>query len=270
MVISEIMKDIENKLDRNEIYLILEYVLNKSKTEILTNLTSEITDYEKEKICKIVERRLNNEPLQYITHNQYFYGNKFYVNENVLIPRADTEILVEEVLKIAEQEDNILDLCTGSGCIAISLKKANQKLNVSASDISVDALTIAMINSKINNVNIDFVKSDLFNDVTQRFNIIVSNPPYIRTKDIQDLQKEVKKEPMLALDGGNSGLEYYEKIIENAKNHLTANGLIALEIGYDQAPEVKRILEENNFADIKVIKDYGNNDRVIIAKAINE
>lgn len=268
MVIEQIIKEFENKLDRNEIFIILEYVLNKSKPEILTNLTYEIAKHEKEKIYEIVDRRLNNEPLQYITHNQYFYGNKFYVNENVLIPRADTEILVEEVLKIADLEDNILDLCTGSGCIAISLKKANQKLNVSASDISTDALTIAMINSKINNVNIDFVKSDLFNNIKQKFNIIVSNPPYIKTKDIEELQKEVKKEPMLALDGGNSGLEYYEKIIENAKKYLTDKGVIALEIGYDQAEEVRNILEKNNFKDIKVIKDYGNNDRVIIAKAI--
>ncbi|MBE5812618.1 MAG: peptide chain release factor N(5)-glutamine methyltransferase [Clostridiales bacterium] len=270
MVISQILKELENKLDRIEIFLILEYVLDKSKSEILTNLDYKIKESEKEKIYEIVKRRLNSEPLQYITHNQYFYGNKFYVNENVLIPRADTEVLVEEVLKIAGVEDNILDLCTGSGCIAVSLKKANQKLSITASDISSGALTIAMINSKINNVDIDFIKSDLFNNVRQKFNIIVSNPPYIKTKEIESLQKEVKKEPKLALDGGNNGLEYYEKIIKNAKDYLTDCGVIALEIGYNQAEEIRKILEENNFKDIKIVKDYGNNDRVVIAKTISE
>ena len=247
MVISEIIKELENKLDRNEIFIILEHILDKTKSEILTNLDFKITDSNKEKIFEIVKRRVNNEPLQYITHNQYFYGNRFYVNENVLIPRADTEILVEEVLKIANNEEHVLDLCTGSGCIGISLKKANEKFNVTASDISSNALTIAMINSKINNVNINFVKSNLFNNIEQKFNIIVSNPPYIKTKDMEDLQKEVKNEPCVALDGGEDGLDFYKKIISNAKQYLTEKGVIALEIGYNQAEDVKSILEENNF-----------------------
>jgi len=268
MVISEIIKELTSQLDRNEIFIILEYVLDKTKSEILTNLEYKINDSDKEKIFKIVKRRLNNEPLQYITHNQYFYGNRFYVNENVLIPRADTEILVEEVLKIANNEENVLDLCTGSGCIGISLKKANEKFNITASDISENALTIAMINSKINNVDINFIKSNLFKNIEQKFNIIVSNPPYIKTKDIEGLKKEVKNEPCMALDGGEDGLNFYKEIISNAKQHLTEKGIIALEIGYNQAQDVKNILEENNFKDIKIIKDYGNNDRVVIAKSI--
>ena len=115
-------------------------------------------------------------------------------------------------------------------------------------------------------MDINFIKSDLYNDINQKFDVIVSNPPYIKTTDMDSLQKEVKQEPEIALDGGNSGLDYYEKIIQNANQYLSANGVIALEIGYDQAEDVKSILENNNFDDIKIIKDYGNNDRVVIAK----
>lgn len=266
MVISEIIKKYDGKLERTEIFIILEYVLDKSKTEILTNLEYELDEKAIKQINKIIDRRSNKEPLQYITHNQYFFGNKFYVNENVLIPRADTEILVEEVLKRTNSSDKVLDLCTGSGCIAISLKKANDTLNVTASDVSRNALTIAMINAKINNADINFVKSDIFNDINQKFNVIVSNPPYIRSTDLSGLQQEVKFEPSLALDGGDDGLKFYKKIISDSVEHLTEGGVIALEIGYNQAEEVKNILEENCFKDIKVIKDYGNNDRVVIAK----
>ena len=268
MVIGDIIKELQSYLDRTEIFVILEFVLDKNKTEILTNLETCVNDDDKEKIFKMARRRVNKEPLQYITHNQYFFGNKFYVNENVLIPRADTEILVEEVLKSVTGNENILDLCTGSGCIAISLKKANEALNVSASDISTNALTVAMINAKINNADVNFVKSDLFDNINKKYDIIVSNPPYIKKCDMKILQEEVKHEPILALDGGNSGLEYYEKIIEQAKKYLTDKGVIALEIGYNQAEDVSNLLIKNNYADIKVIKDYGNNDRAIIAKAI--
>lgn len=264
MVISEMIKNLEKSLDRNEIFIILEYVLDKTKATILTELNYELKDCEKEKIMKIAQRRENKEPLQYIVHNQYFYGNKFYVDENVLIPRADTEILVEEVLKKLTAESKVLDLCTGSGCIAVSLKKAKNTIDVTASDISSNALTIAMINAKINNVNVNFVKSDLFANINQKYDIIVSNPPYIKKADMDCLQEEVKCEPALALDGGNDGLDFYKQIILNAKSYLNKNGAVALEIGYNQAEEVKNILEENNYKNIKIIKDYGNNDRVVI------
>jgi len=264
MVISEMIKNLEKSLDRNEIFIILEYVLDKTKATILTELNYELKDSEKEKIMKIAQRRENKEPLQYIVHNQYFYGNKFYVDENVLIPRADTEILVEEVLKKLTAESKVLDLCTGSGCIAVSLKKAKNTIDVTASDISSNALTIAMINAKINNVNVNFVKSDLFANINQKYDIIVSNPPYIKKADMDCLQEEVKCEPALALDGGSDGLDFYKQIILNAKSYLNKNGAVALEIGYNQAEEVKNILEENNYKNIKIIKDYGNNDRVVI------
>ena len=260
------MQELEKSLDRTEIFLILEYVLNKSKNEILMHLDDKISDNEEKMINNILKRRLNKEPLQYIIHTQYFFGNKFYVNENVLIPRADTEILVEEVLKLTNDSNKILDLCTGSGCIAISLKKANNSLEVTASDLSQNALTIAILNAQLNDAKVSFIKSDLFDNINEKFDIIVSNPPYIKTSDICDLQDEVKFEPHIALDGGISGLDYYIEIIEKAKKHLQENGLIALEIGYNQANEVSEILKENGYKDIRVVKDYGNNDRVVIAK----
>ena len=268
MVVRQIIQELEKNLDRTEAFLILEHVLNMSKNEILIHLDNKVNDDEEKLINNIVERRLAKEPLQYVIHAQYFFGNKFYVNENVLIPRADTEILVEEVLRLANNSNKILDLCTGSGCIAISLKKANNNLEVIASDISKKALTVAMLNAQLNRAKVNFLQSDLFENINEKFDIIVSNPPYIRTSDICKLQDEVKFEPHIALDGGNEGLDYYIEIIEKAKKYLLENGLIALEIGYNQANEVSEILKENGYKNIRVIKDYGNNDRVVIAKTM--
>jgi release factor glutamine methyltransferase len=152
----------------------------------------------------------------------------------------------------------------------VSLKKANENIDVTASDISAGALTIAMLNAKINNVDIDFIKSDLFEKINEKYDVIISNPPYIKTEEINGLQSEVKYEPYSALDGGEDGLKFYKEIINKSKKHLSQEGVLALEIGYNQAEEVTKILQENNFKNIRVIKDYGNNDRVVIANAINE
>lgn len=269
MVIKQLIEKIEKKIDRTEAFLILEHVLNMPKTEILMMLDKDVDANSIALIDSMVKRRLKSEPLQYIIHEQYFYGNRFYINENVLIPRADTEILVEEVSKIVKKNDKVLDLCTGSGCIAISLKKANPNIDMLASDINPNALVVAMVNSKINKVNVSFVRSNLFENICQKFDIIVSNPPYIKTEDIKFLQKEVRCEPILALDGGNDGMEFYKKIIISANEFLNTNGLIALEIGYNQAKEVSQLLVENNYKNLRIIKDYGNNDRVILANKGN-
>ena len=181
MVIKEIIEKLGNHLDRNEIFIILENVLEKTKSKIMLDMDEKVTEKQEKRIEDILQRRLSKEPLQYILNEQFFYRNKFYVNENVLIPREDTEVLIDEVLKNINDNSNILDLCTGSGCIAISLKKINSSLKVTASDISEKALTVAMINSLINNVNINFIKSDLFKNIDKKFYVIVSNPPYIET-----------------------------------------------------------------------------------------
>ena len=213
-----------------------------------------------QKIKENINKLINGMPLQYITNNQEFMGLNFFVNENVLIPQPDTEIIVEETLKKCKElllqngKIKILDLCTGSGAIAVSLENfLGDKAEVFASDISTKALDVAKNN---NEKNIQ----------EQKFNIIVSNPPYIRSNVINNLPKQVQNEPHLALDGGEDGLKFYKKIIEQACNYIE-NGYLILEIGYDQKEDVENLLKENkNYSEIKTIQDLSGNDRCVIAK----
>ena len=195
-------------------------------------------------------------------------GLNFYVDENVLIPQPDTEILVEEAIKTIKQNNitNILDLCTGSGAIAVSIAYYCKNTNVTASDISKNALNIAKKNSKQNNTSIQFVESNLFENISNNnFDIIVSNPPYIKTDEIEKLSKEVKNEPYIALDGGKDGFEFYKSILKHAGEYLNTNGYLLLEIGYNQG-EVVLNLEHPNLKIITAqpIKDLSGNDRVVI------
>lgn len=223
-------------------------------------------DLEKNYI-EAVEKRATHYPLQYILGEVFFYGLKFKVNENVLIPRQDTETLVDIVLKENANKDlSILDICTGTACIAISLKNIGKYKKVVASDISSKAINVACENAKLNGANIDFIESDLFNNINDKFDIIVANPPYIKTDIINTLEDEVKLyEPKMALDGSIDGLLFYRKIASDAKNYLNDNGRIYLEIGYDQAKDISDIFESNNYKNIRIIKDLANNDRVLTA-----
>lgn len=255
--------DILQLIDRHEATVILEFVMQKDRNWILINQNTELSKEEEGRVNEILDQRKNNIPLQYILGKTYFMGLEFKVNENVLIPQPDTEILVEQVLNNSNGKETILDLCTGSGCIAISLKKQLINCEITASDISEKALEMAMINAKINNVKINFKKSNLFENFVDKFDIIVSNPPYIATDIISTLSKEVQHEPFLALDGGKDGLDFYRRIIKLSRDYLKENGKIFLEIGYDQAEEVRKIFEKNKYKNIKIIKDYGGNDRVV-------
>lgn len=212
-----------------------------------------------------VERRLHHVPVQYITGQQEFMGFPFRVTPDVLIPRQDTEVLVEQVLKCA-QEKRVLDMCTGSGCIIISLSKmANLQYAVGV-DVSTAALDVAKKNAQSLHASVDFVQSDLFENVSGQYDIIVSNPPYIAQGEFAVLTEEVREqEPMLALSGGTDGLDFYRRIAEDAGRFLSAQGQIFLEIGCGQGECVRGLLQEREFGDIKVIKDLAGLDRVVTA-----
>ena len=213
-----------------------------------------------------VKKRLGHMPIQYILNKAYFCGLPLYVNENVLIPRFDTEVLVEEVLKISKKDKSkrILDICTGSGAIAIALKKLGGFERVDALDISDKALEVAKRNANELDLDINFLKSDMFSSLTceNKYDIIVSNPPYIQSDVVDTLESEVKDfEPRLALDGDVDGMKFYKIIAENYEDYLADNGVLALEIGYDEADDIRALFEGKN---VVIKKDLANLDRVAI------
>ena len=219
---------------------------------------------------RYIDEIINGKPIQYITNEQEFMKLNFYVDENVLIPQPDTEILVEKVINdFKYKEVKILDLCTGSGVIAISLAKYINRSKIFATDISNKAIQIAKLNAEKNLVHkkIEFILSDMFKNINEdKYDVIVSNPPYIKTEVIKTLDKQVKHEPILALDGGIDGLNFYKIIAENAYKFLNNRGKIYLEIGYDQKDQVIELLKNTlKYKDIICIKDLNLNDRVVIA-----
>ena len=257
---------------KNKARMLLEATLKKSKEYLIIYDNKEITSQERELYIKNVKRHILGEPIQYITGKQEFMKLNFLVTKDVLIPRQDTEILVEEVINIAKKIENpiILDLCTGSGAIAVSLAKYVNNVKIFATDISSKALEIAKKNAEFNGVknNIDFIESDLFNKIKNlKFDIIVSNPPYIETDEIKKLTKDVQNEPIQALDGGKDGLTFYRKIAEEAPEFLNIHGFLCLEIGYNQKQKVKQILEkQKRYINIYCKKDLCENDRVVVAQ----
>lgn len=252
---------------------LLSYVLKKDKVYLTINLDSDLTDIEYAKFTKYIEQIIDGKPLQYITQKQEFMGMEFFMNENVLIPQPDTEILVETVLDICKrygkQSLRILDLCTGSGAIAISLSKI-LNTQVFASDVSTKALEVAEKNNVLNNSKVEFIESNLFEQINgEKFDIIVSNPPYIKNEEIKSLSKQVQNEPYIALAGGEDGLDFYRKIIDEAYKHINKNGYLCLEIGYDQKEDLIKLIKQNeNYEYENCIKDLSNNDRCIIAKIV--
>lgn len=217
-----------------------------------------------------IEKRKEHIPLQYIINKQNFYGLDFYVDESVLIPRYDTENIVDRIVKDCKENKclSVLDLCTGSGCIAVSLKKCGFE-KVYAADISDKALAVAKHNAKLNNADIIFLQSDLYENFPKeiRFDIIVSNPPYISTDEIARIEKQVRDfEPKLALDGGRDGLDFYKKIINLSKKFLNNKGRLYLEIGYDQSKDVVDLAKKEGYDNIVIIKDLSGRDRGISMK----
>ncbi|MBR3720264.1 MAG: peptide chain release factor N(5)-glutamine methyltransferase [Clostridia bacterium] len=257
-----------------KVRLLVEHICNMNKFELVINHDQPVTDQQINDFEIGLEKIKNNVPIQYITNHQEFMKLNFYVDENVLIPQPDTEVLVEEVIKYVEtlptssSPVKILDLCTGSGAIAISLAKYIDNCKVTASDISSKALQIAKLNAERNLVHtkINFIESDMFENIDiNNFDIIVSNPPYIESDVISTLSTEVQKEPHIALDGGDDGLKFYRLIVKNAKNYISENGKVFLEIGFDQKEKLFNLIEESKqFSNQTCIKDLSGNDRVII------
>ena len=252
--------------------LLLQYVLKKPRQYLIVYDNQKLTEKEEQDYLKYIELLKQGEPIEHITHQKEFMKLNFYVDENVLIPRQDTEILVEEVITIAKKTraKKILDLCTGSGAIAVSLAKYLENVQITALDISGKALDIAIANAKNNHVQdkITFVESNLFENLApEKYDIIVSNPPYIRRKELEILDREVKREPQLALDGGEDGLDFYRKIIDIGYQYLKYGGYICLEIGYDQKEEIMQIIKDKKqYINTYCKKDLYDNDRIIVTK----
>ena len=246
---------------------ILEYITGLNSAQYFIHSEDIIEKNKAEEFFRLIERRSKRIPLSYVIGTRDFFGLTFKVDENVLIPEQETELLVEEVIKHSEGK-SVLDMCTGSGCIAISIALFGKPSKVAASDISEKALEVARENAKsLKAGEISFIQGDMFENVTDKFDIIVSNPPYIETGEIDELMPEVRDYiPRLALDGDIDGLKFYRIISKEAVKKLNKNGRIFYEIGYNQSRAVASILFENGFTDITVIKDYSGLDRIVMAK----
>ncbi len=290
----EILEKCKIEDGKHDAESILLNLLDIDMASFLNMCDDELEDrYDKRSISKLItdfddmiEARSKHFPLQYILGETYFCGMRFLVNDNVLIPRQDTEVLVEKVLyDNPDKNKYILDMCTGSGCIAISLSNLGGYKVIVGTDISDDAIRVASNNARdlVSDPDFEdemlkkiyFLQSDLFDNFGKikdelgiaKFDIITANPPYIRRKDIKTLQDEIKKfEPMIALDGDEDGLKFYREIADEAYNYLASDGKIYLEIGYDQAKDVKEIFSKKGYTHIETVKDLGGNDRVIIFK----
>ncbi len=251
----------EAKLDA---WLLLETVCKINRTFYYSHMDDEMTTEQYSEYEIAIRKRGERIPLQYITGEQEFMGLNFKVNSNVLIPRQDTESLVEEALKICQPGMKILDLCTGSGCIAISLMKNAPGMTCTGSDISKQALLVAKENGRMHEVVIDWVRSNLYENINERFDLIVSNPPYIPGPRILELMPEVRDfEPVGALDGGEDGLDFYRHITAQSKDYLNKDGYLYLEIGYDQGPAVTNMMCAAGYREVSVIRDLARHERIV-------
>tara|TARA_Y100000816_G_scaffold141349_1_gene100145 strand:- start:603 stop:1442 length:840 start_codon:yes stop_codon:yes gene_type:complete len=252
--------------------ILMSQTLSISREEVLLNLAKNIKKEEEERYFDLINRRKKNEPIAYITNNKSFWKNKFITNKNALIPRPDSEHLVEHTLKLIkkDQAKRILDIGVGSGCLSISILKERLNCKCEAIDLSQNALKLARINANLHQLSnrIKFYKRDVDNFYNDKYDLIISNPPYIIKHKIKYLGSIIY-EPKVALDGGLDGLEVIRKVISKSKYLLKTNGKLILEIGYDQKYKVSEFLKQENFFINKIIKDYGNNYRCIVSTKIN-
>lgn len=246
-------------------WLLLEYVTSMERAEYFLKKSCNVPEETVQRYFNLISLRASHIPLQHITGRQEFMGLEFIVSPDVLVPRQDTETLAEYVLPLVKGK-HVLDMCTGSGCLAISLIKLGNPALCKAADISKKALAVAIENARINNASAEFIHSDMFCSVSGSFDIIVSNPPYIKTEIIDTLMPEVKEhEPSIALDGGPDGLKFYRIISSEAKNYLKEGGIVAVETGYDQGKQVLDLFKRSGYKDVCIQKDLSGNDRVVAA-----
>jgi release factor glutamine methyltransferase len=252
-------------------WYLLEYVTGVGRTKFLMEPELPLSLEHCERYEELLRLRGSHIPLQHLTGEQEFMGLAFRVNEHVLIPRQDTELLVEEAMKVIRSGMHILDLCTGSGCIAVSLAKLCPQITADGADLSEEALAVAEENGRIHGVSINWIRSDLFEKIEKQYVVIVSNPPYIRPDVIETLEEEVRlHEPYQALCGREDGLYFYREIVRESRNHLKADGWLLFEIGYDQGEAVSRLLETSGFQNVKIVKDLAGLDRVVEGRLLPE
>jgi len=265
--IKEVLQEVsnlfnDNNIDKSDAEWLVSILSGVKRSELLTS-DKKIKPTIIEGIKEKAQQRVSGEPLQYVLGSTDFYGLEIKCDYRALIPRPETEELVDLALKSIVEESKVLDLCTGTGAIALKVKK-EKNCEVFASDFSKDALTLAEENAKALNLQINFIYSNLFENIIEKFDVIISNPPYIPSKDIALLEKEVSFEPKMALDGGEDGLEFYRNIANNAKDFLNDNGLIFLEFGINQANDIKRIF--NEYSNVKIINDINGIERIAVVK----
>lgn len=271
MTLQELYKEGILRLKRAKIaeaeldaWYLMEYVTGISKTMYYLRQQETVEEATVQNYFECIGRRKRRIPLQHITGEQEFMGLTFLVNEHVLIPRQDTEVLVEEALSRLNGSERVLDMCTGSGCILISLAHYRKGIHAVGADISDKALQIAERNGKNLQEHVTFLKSDLFEQIEGTYDLIVSNPPYIRTEVIEELEEEVRlHDPMIALDGKEDGLYFYRKITEQSREHLACGGWLLFEIGHDQGEAVTKMMEDAGFVEVSVKKDLAGLDRVV-------
>lgn len=255
-------------------FALLEYITGMDRTAYILNGSKSVPEDITERYDAVIDRRSSHIPLQHITGQAWFYGRSFNVNSDVLVPRQDTEVLVSEALKVINAKDSVLDMCTGSGCIIITLALEKKLGRALGADISEAALKVASGNrEKLGADDVTFVKSNIFSDINvnddELFDVIVSNPPYIATREIETLTEEVRiHDPYIALDGLEDGLHFYREITQQSMNYIKSGGWLLYEIGCTQAHDVSDIMSEYGYSNIKVIKDLAGLDRVVMGRRL--
>ena len=270
---SKTLKQLSNTSSKLDSEILLSKIIKKNRKYLILNSNEELKKENIKSFDYLVKRRKKGEPIAYLINKKEFWKQNFYINQNVLIPRPDTETLVEETLKLfnVNSKLNMLDIGTGSGCILLSILKERRNFFGTGIDISKKAINVARFNAKMHQLSnrVKFYNSDVDKFLIGKYDLVVSNPPYIKRQDLKYLEVDVKGfEPKLALDGGKDGFSKITKVISKTSTLLKRNGRFILEIGFGQKKNILSILKQNNFFINKVVKDYGKNDRCVISTKI--